>query len=71
MRIFSERDARVGNFAADGGIRIDFGAESILLQKHLKTTSEWPQSGPVIPLSSRKWFLRKRTAKRVEPRLRS
>ena len=20
--------------------------------KHLKTTSEWPQSGPVIPLSS-------------------
>lgn len=27
-------------------------AESILMQKQLKTTSEWPQSGPVIPLPS-------------------
>ncbi len=27
-------------------------AESTLSRKHLKTTSEWPQSGPVIPLSS-------------------
>lgn len=27
-------------------------AGSVLSQKHLKTTSEWPQSGPVIPLSS-------------------
>lgn len=26
-------------------------AENILSWKHLKTTSEWPQSGPVIPLS--------------------
>ena len=27
-------------------------AGSLLSRKHLKTTSEWPQSGPVIPLSS-------------------
>ena len=27
-------------------------AGSVLSKKHLKTTSEWPQSGPVIPLSS-------------------
>ena len=27
-------------------------AESVLLRNHLKTTSECPQSGPVIPLSS-------------------
>lgn len=31
-----------------------YGGGNILLQKHLKTNSEWPQSGPVIPLSSKK-----------------
>jgi len=44
---FPERDARVQSGS---------GAGSILYRKHLKTTSEWPQSGPVIPLSSMKWF---------------
>ena len=47
--------------------------------KHLKTTSEWPQSGPVTPLSSNKWFyslpeifLNQETdgTNRVEPRVR-
>ncbi|HJC65042.1 MAG TPA: hypothetical protein H9753_15730, partial [Candidatus Blautia merdavium] len=28
-------------------------AGSALSRKHLKTTSEWPQSGPVTPLSSK------------------
>ena len=35
------------------------GAGSILLQKHLKTTSEWPQSGPVIPLPSNEVVFRR------------
>ncbi len=43
MELFRERCTE---HSYDGG--------NILLQKHLKTNSEWPQSGPVIPLSSKK-----------------
>ena len=54
-------------------------AESFLFWNLLKTTSEWPQSGPVTPLSSNKWFyslpeifLNQETdeTNRVEPRVR-
>ncbi len=36
-------------------------------EKHMKTTSEWPQSGPVIPLSSNEAEC-SYALKRVEPR---
>ncbi len=39
--------------------------------KHLKTTSEWPQSGPVIPLSSNEVVPAQAGAIRVEPRIES
>ena len=45
------------------------------MQNHLKTTSEWPQSGPVTPLQSDERFcgVAERTAfcetSRVEPRV--
>jgi len=44
-------------------------AASFLFRNLLKTTSEWLQNSPVLPLSSiMKWFRRIAGAIRVEPR---
>ena len=44
-------------------------AGSFLLRNHLKTTSEWLQNSPVIPLSSvNEVVLAKASSNRVEPR---
>ncbi|MCI8374392.1 MAG: hypothetical protein HFI29_02995 [Lachnospiraceae bacterium] len=44
----TERDADAGS--------ILIGKQRVKKQPVPKTTSEWPQSGPVTPLSSNEWF---------------
>ena len=53
-----DKEGHVGVFSASGtGKTVECYRERYICWKclsrnHLKTTSEWPQSGPVIPLSS-------------------
>ena len=39
-----------------GSIQREGGCWKVLMRNHLKTTSEWPQSGPAAPLQPNEWF---------------